>query len=102
MPSARYWHYNSSVFLHCLLASFSWVVCVLSCLVSLRAVHGRHPALTECFLRATFAVLVYIRGRLVQIRGLLIDADDANVGLSQQLLEDSHEDLNSLEECVKR
>ena len=51
---------------------------------------------------ATFAVLVYTRGRLVQIRGLLIDAEDENVGLSRQLLEDSHEDLNSLEDCVKR
>eukprot|EP00904_Undaria_pinnatifida_P013142 jgi/Undpi1/8959/HiC_scaffold_26.g11420.m1 len=37
-----------------------------------------------------------------KIRGLLIDAEDENVGLSQQLLEDTHEDLNSLEECVKR
>lgn len=49
-----------------------------------------------------FAVFVYTGGRLVQIRGLLIDAEDENVGLSQQLLEDTHEDLNSLEECVKR
>lgn len=49
-----------------------------------------------------FAVLVVYRGRRVQIRGLLIDAEDENVGLSQQLLEDTHEDLNSLEDCVKR
>lgn len=38
----------------------------------------------------------------VQIRGLLIDAEDENVGLSQELLEETHEDLNSLEDCVKR
>lgn len=38
----------------------------------------------------------------VQIRDLLIDAEDENVGLSQELLEETHEDLNSLEDCVKR
>lgn len=37
-----------------------------------------------------------------QIRDLLIDAEDENVGLSQQLLEETHEDLNSLEACLKR
>lgn len=39
---------------------------------------------------------------LSQIRGLLIDAEDENVGLSQDLLEGTHEDLNSLEDLVKR
>lgn len=39
---------------------------------------------------------------LSQIRGLLIDAEDENVGLSQDLLEETHEDLNSLEDLVKR
>lgn len=39
---------------------------------------------------------------LSQIRGLLIDAEDENVGLSQELLEGTHEDLNSLEDFVKR
>lgn len=37
-----------------------------------------------------------------QIRDLLIDAEEENVGLSQELLEETHEDLNSLEDCVKR
>lgn len=37
-----------------------------------------------------------------KIRDLLIDAEDENVGLSQELLEETHEDLNSLEDCVKR
>ncbi|CBN78137.1 conserved unknown protein [Ectocarpus siliculosus] len=36
-----------------------------------------------------------------KIRGLLIDAEDENVGLSQDLLEGTHEDLNSLEDLVK-
>ena len=39
---------------------------------------------------------------VLQIRDLLIDAEDENVGLSQELLEETHEDLNSLEDCVKR
>lgn len=39
---------------------------------------------------------------LSQIRDLLIDAEDENVGLSQELLEETHEDLNSLEDCLKR
>ncbi|CAM9955122.1 unnamed protein product [Ectocarpus fasciculatus] len=38
---------------------------------------------------------------IVKIRGLLIDAEDENVGLSQDLLEETHEDLNSLEDLVK-
>eukprot|EP00752_Nemacystus_decipiens_P011182 g9936.t1 len=39
---------------------------------------------------------------LDKVRGLLIDAEDENVGLSQGLLEETHEDLNSLEDCLKR
>ncbi|CAM9159702.1 unnamed protein product [Scytosiphon promiscuus] len=39
---------------------------------------------------------------LDKIRDLLIDAEDENVGLSQELLEETHEDLNSLEDLVKR
>ncbi|CAN0074928.1 unnamed protein product [Ectocarpus sp. 12 AP-2014] len=38
---------------------------------------------------------------IVKIRGLLIDAEDENVGLSQDLLEATHEDLNSLDDLVK-
>jgi len=38
----------------------------------------------------------------VKIRDLLIDAENENVGLSQELLEETHEDLNSLEGCIRR
>lgn len=38
----------------------------------------------------------------VQIRDSLIDAEDENVGLNQDLLEEVHEDLNSLEDYLAR
>lgn len=37
-----------------------------------------------------------------QVRDLLIDAENENVGLGQELLEETHEDLNALEDCLKR
>ncbi|CAM9670373.1 unnamed protein product, partial [Discosporangium mesarthrocarpum] len=38
---------------------------------------------------------------LQKIRNLLLDAEAEGVGLSQELLEETHEDLNHLEACLK-